>query len=150
MKVLWADYDGRQVPVTLGDLRADLKAARLPPFVLVWQTGWLEWVPAYLVGELQGVLGLELEHVEVPIDSAQDEPPEAPLEWYVECFDGPPSAPFRRPTAPGLQRGLELDWSEGFSIHESPTLRTEKLLIPLGAFRRVEDYLEHMRKLRGR
>lgn len=150
VKLLWADYDGRQVPVTLSDLRADLAAQRLPPFVLVWQSGWLEWIPAYMVGELQSALGLEMDHFDVPNDDAQDDPPEVPLEWYVECLGGPPSAPFRRATDPGVRRSLELDWSEGFSIHESPTLRAGQIRIPLGAFRDVEEYLAHMRRLKRR
>src|SRR5215510_14944670 len=49
----WVDIGGEQHKVRQDDLVAALRRARLPPHVLVWRSGWGEWLPAANVGELR-------------------------------------------------------------------------------------------------
>jgi hypothetical protein len=148
----WADHDGALHQSSAAELCDVLAEGRLPPFVLVWQPGFMEWMPAYLLEELQPALGMEpgtVGHVE--IHESASEPPEPPVEWYMECLGSPPSRSLLM-APPSTKRGrtLELDWSEGFNVHESPTLRGPQRVLPFAAFRQVDDYLAHIRALRSR
>ena len=148
----WADHDGSLHPISVPELAGVLAEGRLPPFILVWTAGYAEWMPAYLVEELQPALGMEPGTVgHVAVDETATQPPEAPIEWYVECLGAPPSKTFDQPVPSTKRRQtLELDWSEGFNVHELPTMRGGQRVLPFAAFRQVDDYLAHIRALRAR
>ncbi|HEX6278186.1 MAG TPA: DUF4339 domain-containing protein, partial [Polyangiaceae bacterium] len=50
----WIAPDGKEVRGDQAELVLDLKSGALPPGTLVWQKGWLEWLPAQRVAELAG------------------------------------------------------------------------------------------------
>ncbi len=143
----WADLDGTARATTLQALAQAILEESLPPYILVWRRGWLEWLPGYLVPELADILGVESAGVPT-VEQELDTPPPAPLEWYMECL-GPSSAKtlnkFR-----ASRTMFELDWSESFASDESPTVPKRSRYLPVGAFRDIDAYLEHLRGLRRR
>jgi hypothetical protein len=48
----WIAPDGKEVRGEQAELVLDLKTGALPPSTLVWQKGWLEWLPALRVAAL--------------------------------------------------------------------------------------------------
>jgi len=147
IKWFWADHDGTPKGTTVTVLRASLSLSALPPFVLVWHTGLPEWLPAYLVSELSEGLGMErVEPSE--IDESLVEPPPAPIEWYLECFGGtiPPSL---SDPAAGMSETRNMNIGARFDPHQMQTVLAQGKPLPIGAFRSVDEYLEHLRVLRG-
>ena len=141
------DLDGTEQPIALGELARRVSDEQLPPFVLVWRSGFSDWLPAYLVPELADTLGVETSALPDE-DSSQTEPPTAPLEWYTECLGQSSSKSLARAQKPPAQRMLNLDWSDAFDFEESPTTPSKRRLLPVGAFPDIDAYLEHLRKLR--
>jgi hypothetical protein len=133
------------------DLRTSLADAVLPAFVLVWREGWVDWLPAYLVGEFKGVLGTDDIASSTPeAEPGHSEPPPPPLEWYIECLgeDAARVTLAREPNSrPSL---LDLDWSEfedgPFPESEAPTRPTQRPSLPVGAFRDTDAYISHIRR----
>jgi hypothetical protein len=138
----WADADGALRVITLRELRDLLGCFQLPPYVLIWRSEWVDWLPAYLVPELADVAAADLCRPGAPErDPEQTEPPEPPLLWYLECEAG------STVLSPASQRTslLELDWGEAFSIHECPTVPRAMRVLPPAAFRDLDTYLAHAR-----
>jgi hypothetical protein len=146
----WADYDGSAIRSTAERLRNEIRAFRLPPFVLVWHTGWSDWVPAYLVDTIYDDPDLERGVNALALEGGGDEPPSPPIEWYTECLGKPPKWSLLTRERQNHQPSLELDWNETFSVHERPTARDRRTALPLAAFRQVDDYLAHIRAIRNR
>ncbi|MEZ4220434.1 MAG: hypothetical protein R3B13_05840 [Polyangiaceae bacterium] len=144
----WVDVDGSERSTTLRELTHSVHEEQLPPFVLVWRPGWMEWLPAYLVPELADTLGVEVPHTPDE-DDTQREPPSPPLEWYTECLGhgGLPTLLARSRSV--RKRRVNLDWSDVFTSEESPTEPRKRRLLPVGAFPDIDAYLDHLRKLRG-
>lgn len=143
----WAEHDGTAKLTNVTVLRASLSLSALPPFVLVWHTGLVEWLPAYLISEL--ATGLGMEGVEPPeLDPALTKPPPAPIEWYVECYGGTPQ-PLAGPSA-GLSETRDMNIGSSFDPHQMKTMLGSKKALPIGAFRSVDEYLAHLRALRER
>ena len=143
----WADLDGSPKPTSLAALRASLSLSALPPFVLVWRTGLSEWLPAYLVADLAKVLGVD------PVDPAEldaslTEPPAAPVEWYLECYGGTPPASLAEPSA-GMSATRNMNIGNHFDPQQMKTVMGSNKPLPIGAFRSVDDYLAHIRKLKS-
>lgn len=142
----WADHDGTAKPTTKAVLLTSLSLSALPPFVLVWHTGLSEWLPAYLVSDLAKSLGTEdLEPCE--LDPAYTEPPPPPLEWYHECFGGPPPNPLSQQSA-GMSETRNMNIGSSFNPHQMQTVVRHDKPLPIGAFSRIDDYLAHVRALR--
>ncbi|MFO0566473.1 MAG: hypothetical protein U0263_12460 [Polyangiaceae bacterium] len=141
----WADHDGAPKLATKEVLLMCLSASALPPFVLVWHTGLPEWLPAYLVNDLAKALGVE-EVEPSELDPSFTEPPPAPLEWYFECFGGPPPNPLGQQA--GLAETRNMNIGRKFDPHQMQTVVGRKKPLPIGAFPNVGDYLAHIRKLR--
>ncbi len=142
----WADFDGTPKSTSVVALRASLSLSALPAFVLVWHTGLAEWLPAYLVTDFAKVLGLEpAEGGE--LDPTLTEPPPAPVEWYVECYGGAPSSSLAEPSA-GMAATHNMNIGERFDPQQMQTVVGSNKPLPIGAFRNVDDYLNHIRKLR--
>jgi hypothetical protein len=55
----WVDLNGEQHVVSFDELARALSTEALPAFVLVWHTGWSEWLPAANVPEFTPALGLD-------------------------------------------------------------------------------------------
>ena len=150
----WADFDGSLHSVNEQDLSTSLADAVLPAFVLLWQKGWVDWLPAYLVAEFKSTLGTEeiASTVSPATEAGHSEPPPPPLEWYVECLgeDAAHVTLAREPDSrPSL---LDLDWSDfeqgskRFSEFEAPTRPTARPSLPVGAFRDANAYISHIRR----
>ncbi len=143
----WADHDGTPKHTTLAALRATLSLSALPPFVLVWHTGLSEWLPAYLVAELAKTLGVE--EVETGgLDASVTEPPPAPVEWYVECFGGSVPGSLTASSG-GLAETANMHIGSKFDPNQMKTVLGRNKPLPIAAFRSVDDYLTHIRKLRA-
>ena len=126
----------------------------LPPFVLVWRDGWVDWLPAYLVAELQGSLGArELCAPASPVTEAgHTRPPPPPLEWYLECLGDDADRRTLLEEEPASRPSLlELDWmdfevgSKQFSPFEAPTQPFARRSLPAAAFRDADAYLSQFR-----
>jgi hypothetical protein len=144
----WAEPDGTVKPSSETILRASLSLSALPPFVLVWHTGLAEWLPAYLISELAKGLGMEgVEPGE--LDPTLTKPPPAPIEWYLECYDGKPPATLAGPSG-GLSDTRDMHIGASFDPHQMQTVLGSKKALPIGAFRSVDEYLAHLRALRER
>lgn len=144
----WVDLDGSEHRCLLRELANTILDEALPPYVLVWRSGWLDWLPAYLVPELADVLGVESAGVPTAEEHVASPPP-PPLEWYQECVG--PSSGHTLLKPPSRRRSpLRLDWGESFGTCESPTVPGRRLLLPVGAFRDIDAYLDHLRARRGR
>lgn len=145
-KWYWADHDGTAKPTSKAVLLTSLSISALPPFVLVWYTGLSEWIPAYLVSELAETLGIEdVEPAE--LDPAFTEPPAPPLEWYYECFGGPPPSSLSQQSA-AMAETRNMNIGPSFDPHQMQTVVGRNKPLPIGAFHRVDDYLAHLRALR--
>jgi hypothetical protein len=142
----WADHDGTPKSTNVTILRASLQLSALPPFVLVWHTGLPEWLPAYLIAEFATSLGMEgVEPTE--LDPAHTQPPPAPIEWYLECFGGSvPSTLAAQSGGLSVTRNMHIGAS--FDPHQMQTVLGGKKPLPIGAFRSVDEYLDHLRSLR--
>jgi hypothetical protein len=81
----WVDIGGAQHKVRQDDLVAALRRARLPPHVLVWRSGWGEWLPAANVGELRHAFTAEQSGpaASVRVDDSIVSPPPPPLGHYT-------------------------------------------------------------------
>lgn len=81
----WVDIGGEQHKVRQDDLVAALRRARLPPHVLVWRSGWGEWLPAANVGELRHAFTAEQSGpaASVRVDDSIVSPPPPPLGHYT-------------------------------------------------------------------
>jgi hypothetical protein len=144
----WADLDGTPRSTSVAVLRASLSLASLPPFVLVWRTGLNEWLPAYLITELATGLGMEgVEPAE--LHQAFTEPPPAPVEWYVECYGGTLPASLAGPSA-GMSETRDMNIGASFDPHQMKTVLGSEKVLPIGAFRNVDEYLTHLRTLRDK
>jgi hypothetical protein len=143
----WADHDGTPKATTIAALRATLSLSALPPFVLVWHTGLSEWLPAYLIAELAKILGVEAAEAGA-LDPSITEPPAAPVEWYVECYGGTPPGSLASPSA-GLSKTANMNTGDKFDPNLMKTVLGRNKPLPIAAFRSVDDYLTHIRKLRG-
>jgi len=142
----WADHDGTPKPTSRAILLTSLSLSALPPFVLVWHTGMRHWLPAYLVDDLAKELGIEdLEELE--LDPALTEPPLPPLEWYYDCFGGPPPNPLSQHSA-GMAETRNMNIGPSFDPHQMQTVANRNKPIPIGAFRSIDAYLAHIRALR--
>jgi hypothetical protein len=147
-KWYWADADGTQKPTGLVPLRASLSLSALPPFVLVWHTGLGEWLPAYLMNDFAKALGVEaVEKGE--LDPSLTEPPPPPVEWYVECYGGAPPASLAE-TSAGMSATHNMNTGQHFDPQQMKTVLGTNKPLPIGAFRNVDDYLGHIRKLRNK
>jgi hypothetical protein len=147
-KWYWADHDGTAKSTSVSILRASLTLSALPPFVLVWHTGLSEWLPAYLVSELATVLGMDA------VDPGElhpslTEPPPAPVEWYLECYGGPPPPSLAEASA-GLSETRNMNIGASFDPHQMQTMLGRDKPLPIGAFRSVDEYLAHLRALRDK
>jgi hypothetical protein len=81
----WVDIDGEQHVVGFTELADALSVGALPPFVLVWRTGWLEWLAAENSPELAYALGMDRSgppSFQRP-NPDQSAPPAPPLERYA-------------------------------------------------------------------
>jgi len=142
----WADHDGTPKPTSKAVLLSSLSLSALPPFVLVWHSGLSEWLPAYLVSDLAKALGIEgVEPSE--LDPSFTEPPPAPLEWYYECFGGPPPKSLSQHSA-GLAETRNMNIGPSFDPHQMQTVLGRNKPLPIGAFPSIDDYLAHIRALR--
>ncbi len=129
----WADYDASVVRSTVERLRAEIKNFRLPPFVLVWHTGWSDWLPAYLVETIYDDPDLERSEANL-LDGGGVDPPPPPVEWYTECLGKPPKWSLLTRERRENEPSLELDWNETFSVHERPTARDRRRRCPWRLF----------------
>jgi hypothetical protein len=134
-------------------LYESLEEGVLPPFVLLWRTGFTDWLPAYLVPDFRAALGSDdLVLHSLPEAPDQTEPPTPPLEWYIECLGedaGHTTLAQERDSTPSL---LDLDWNDfddenaGFSENEAPTQRRPPMRsLPAAAFPNADAYLSHIR-----
>lgn len=80
----WVDVDGKQAVVRLEELSALIASESLPPFALVWRSGWASWLAAANVPELLKAVGIERAGPPTLLqpDPAVKEPPSPPLERY--------------------------------------------------------------------
>ncbi len=114
----WVDVGGVQYAVRFDELADALASEALPPFVLVWRTGWREWHRASSVPELRIAMA-EASEPAAPIVEHADAgvPPAPPLERYAAVSAGPdttlyqpkrndppPTVPPARPDCPAPPR----------------------------------------------
>lgn len=79
----WVSAEGVETKVDKAELVSALSAATLPPYTLVWRSGWAQWVPACRVPEFAGAVGDQAGPPVVPKQApAQTSPPAPPLFWY--------------------------------------------------------------------
>lgn len=81
----WVDAEGVESSIDEWELVSSLSSGTLPPYTLVWKTGWKTWHPACRVDELSTALpdGMA-EPPETPEqDPTQKKPPPPPLERYA-------------------------------------------------------------------
>jgi hypothetical protein len=81
----WVDIGGEQHKVRQDDLVEALRRGRLPPHVLVWRTGWSEWLPAANTGELRHAFTADQSGpaAAVRLDPTLVSPPPPPLGHYA-------------------------------------------------------------------
>ncbi|HVW30742.1 MAG TPA: GYF domain-containing protein [Polyangiaceae bacterium] len=81
----WADIGGQQHKLRFEELAQALSRGRLPPYTLVWRSGWLEWLPAANVPDLSAAIGVR--RAAAPILARTDPgalaPPTPPLAHYA-------------------------------------------------------------------
>jgi hypothetical protein len=153
----WVDFDGSQYKLTEETLHGFLTKGTLPPFVLIWRRGYSEWMPAYLIPEFRSALGSEelVLTSGLELDPNRDQPPDPPLEWYIECLGADTQVKSLEQARDSKPSMLDLDWQEfaseeQFSEFEAPTRKVELSSLPAAAFPDAETYLSHIRNYRSR
>jgi hypothetical protein len=88
----WIDVGGEQHVVRFDELSEALAGGSLPPYVLVWRTGWPEWLPAANVPELSFAIGVDNSGPPslVRTNPALTAPPAPPFARYSALGPNPP------------------------------------------------------------
>jgi hypothetical protein len=118
---LWATESGEQHAGSEQELVACLTSRALPPYTLVWRSGWSEWLPAMQVAELSR--GLPEGSVCAPRSARSTSPgvppPPPPLASYPELKRW--AEELQQSSGPITRRAGVPVWAQTAVLNESPS-----------------------------
>ncbi len=158
-----ADETGELHTLTTSELTECLGEGTVPPYALVWQSGWATWTPAARVPELRIALSPDdFEEGPLPSRGGGSMPPAPNLGWYAErrarvrkmpkldLDFGSLSAlaPPRVPAGMGpLDSPARIDEPPSTQpvAFDRPTTRAPEITLPEEAFPERESFVAHVR-----